>query len=413
VRLLGREDIRPWAQGSARVPDALMLGWHGLDCRSSGAGPYDQGKPHRPVMAGTFEQAKAFFQQGLAHYLGGRYVEAERAFAAALGLVPGRVSTLTNLGATRLKLGRFDEAVALFDEALAQEPDNVEAHAQRAAALAELGQAQSALAGVERALELDPARGAVWTLRGSLMRTMGRLQDAIASYEKALAHGADNQLNRYYLASLTGREPPPAAPRDYVQALFDSYADGFEDHLVEVLHYRAPAILVDELRRAGRRFAAALDLGCGTGLCGPLLRPIADRLVGVDLSRNMVEQAAGTGAYDEVIQDDLVHCLEQTVDRYDLVVAADVFIYVGALESVFAGVARVLEPGGRFCFSVEVAPGDRDLVLQPSLRYAHSLRYIRRLAEPHGFEIIATSAHPIREDQGTPIPGLFAWLGKR
>jgi predicted TPR repeat methyltransferase len=366
-----------------------------------------------PAMEGTFEQARAFFQQGLDHYLRGRYSEAEHAFAASLALAPGRASALTNLGAARLKLGRFDEAVPLFDEALAQEPDNVEAHAQRAAAPAELGQVESALAGVERALALDPARGAAWTLRGSLLRTMGRREDAIASYENALVHGADNELNRYYLASLTGREPPTAAPRAYVQALFDGYAAGFQDHLLEVLHYRAPAILVDELRRTGRRFAAAVDLGCGTGLCGPLLRPIASRLVGIDLSRNMVEQAAGTGAYDDVIQDDLVRHLQHTVDRYDLVVAADVFIYVGALEAVFAGAARVLEPGGRFCFSVEAAPEGQDLVLQPSLRYAHSLRYIRRLAEPHGFEMIATSAHPIREDQGTPVPGLFAWLGKR
>lgn len=364
-------------------------------------------------MSSTFEQAKAFFLQGLAHYQAGRFEQAERDFAASLALVPGRPSTLTNLGAARLKLGRFADAVSLFDEALAQEPDNVEAHGQRAAALAELGKLAPALASVDRALQLDPARGAAWTLRGSLLRSLGRSEEAVVAFEQAVAHGADNDLIRYYLASMTGREAPPAAPRQYVQALFDGYAEGFQEHLIEVLKYRAPTVLVEELRRGGGRFAAALDLGCGTGLCGPLLRDLADRLDGIDLSRNMVEQAAAAGAYDEVMQADLVQFLQETERRYDLVIAADVFVYVGALETVFEGAARLLRPGGRFCFTVEAAPDNTDLVLQTSLRYAHSAGYIRRLAEPSGFVIDVMQQHPIRDDQGTPIPGLFAWLTKR
>ena len=364
-------------------------------------------------MPGTFEQAKTFFLQGLDHYQAGRLVQAERDFAASLALLPGRASTLTNLGATRIKLGRFADAADLLAEAIAQEPDNVEAHAQRAAALAELGQLEPALASVERALQLDPARGAAWTLRGSLLRTLGRNPEATAAFQQALANGADTELNRYYLASLTGDPPPPAAPRQYVRSLFDSYADGFQAHLVEVLHYRAPALLLGELERSGRHFSAALDLGCGTGLCGPLLRRLASRVDGVDLSQNMVQQAGRTQAYDQVLHADLVDYLLDTAQRYELVVAADVFIYVGALESVFEGVARVLEPKGLFCFTVEAARGGEELILQSSLRYAHSIGYIRKLAEPYGFDIAATSEHPIRDDQGTPIPGLFAWLARR
>ncbi|MEO8653322.1 MAG: tetratricopeptide repeat protein [Ramlibacter sp.] len=364
-------------------------------------------------MSTSFEQAKAFFLQGLDHYQGGRFAQAERDFAASLALVPGRASTLTNLGAARLKLGRFAEAVSLFDEAIAQEPDNVDAHGQRAAALAELGQLVPALDSVDRALQLDLARGAAWTLRGSLLRSLGRGEEAVAAFRQALAHGADSDLIGFYLASLTGREPPRQAPRQYVQTLFDSYAEGFQEHLIEVLKYRAPEVLVDGLRRNGRHFAAALDLGCGTGMCGLLLRALVDRLDGIDLSRNMVEQATATGAYDEVMQADLVDYLHGTDRRYDLLIAADVFIYVGALETVFEGVARILRPGGLFCFTVEAATDENDLVLQPSLRYAHSDGYIRKLAEPYGFVIQATQEHPIRDDQGTPIPGLFAWLAKR
>lgn len=363
------------------------------------------------TMGGNFERARDFFMRGVAHYEAGDFAAAEREFAAALALVPGRASALTNLGAVRLKLGRPAEAAALLEEALAQEPGNAEALRQRAAALAELGQLEAALASSDAALQAQPASGPAWTLRGSLLRSLGRVAEAAAAYRAAAANGDDSALNRYFLASLGEGATPANAPREYVEALFDGYSQDFDAHLVQVLHYRAPERLVQGLR--GARAAAALDLGCGTGLCGPLLRPLAERLDGVDLSARMVERARAGGAYDDVVQADIADYLRTTQRRYDLVVAADVFIYVGALEQVFQGAARVIPPGGRFCFSVELAGAGQELVLQPSLRYAHSAGYIHKLAKQSGFEISATSEAPIREDQGLPIPGLFAWLARQ
>ena len=365
-------------------------------------------------MDGNFEQARNFFLQGLDHYQGERFLDAERCFAASLALLPGRASTLTNLGATRLKLGKHQDAADLLQEAVSQEPDNVEALGHLATALAELGHPTQALDRADQALRLNPQLAPMWSLRGTLFRDMGRLPEARQSFEQAIACGGDTQLNRYYLASVSGQDAPPTAPAEYVQALFDGYAEGFEEHLVEVLNYRAPEILAAELARTGRTFARALDLGCGTGLCGLKLRPLARALDGVDLSANMVERAGQRGVYTELAQADLVSYLDTTQHRYDLVVAADVFIYVGALEAVFAGVARVLDAGGLFCFSVEAAGPDAEQpVLRPSLRYAHSLRYIQKLAGESGFELTATAEHPIRKDQGAPIPGLFAWLVRR
>ena len=368
----------------------------------------------RTTMSANFEQARQFFVQGLGHYQAGRFAEAERDFAASLALLPGRPSTLTNLGAARLKLGKFQEAADLLQEALAQEPDNAEALGHRAAALAELGRQEQGLACVERALALNPGIAPAWTLRGSLLKDLGRPGEAAQAFQQAIAHGADPELNRYYLAALNaGEEVPQAPPPQYVQALFDGYADGFEEHLVEVLKYRAPRILVDELRAMQRRFDCALDLGCGTGLCGLLLKPLVKSLHGIDLSGNMVQRAAARGVYDSLAQADLAQYLAQTEQRYDLVLAADVFIYVGALEVVFEGVARVMPAGGVFCFCVEACEEGPELALRPSLRYAHSSRYIQKLAEQYGFEIKATAGHAIREDQGQPIPGIFAWLVRR
>ena len=365
------------------------------------------------AMSGNFEQARDFFKQGIAHYEAGRFAQAERDFSASLALLPGRPSTLTNLGATRLKLGKYQDAADLLEEALTHQPGNVEALGHRATALAELGEHAGALDCAERALALDPALAAVWSLRGNLLKELRRLDEARVCFEKAIALGADNELNRYCLAAVTGQAPPAAPPRLYVETLFDSYADDFEPHLLQVLNYRAPELLVEPLTRERRQFSRALDLGCGTGLCGALMRPLAAQLDGVDLSANMVTRSAARHVYDHLEQADLVEYLRGTRERYQLVLAADVFIYVGALETVFAAVAQVMDRGGIFCFSVESAPDGSDYVLRPSLRYAHSPGYIRKLSEQYGFEFERTSAHPIRDDQRSPIPGWFAWLCRR
>jgi predicted TPR repeat methyltransferase len=126
----------------------------------------------------------------------------------------------------------------------------------------------------------------------------------------------------------------------------------------------------------------------------------------------MLERARARGAYDALVEADIVDHLQDTARGHDLVVAADVFIYVGALEAVFAGVASVLAAGGVFAFSVELAGEAHDYRLLPSSRYAHSRRYLRTLAAAHGLAVRQLAEHPLREDQRRPVPGLYAVLQK-
>ena len=146
-------------------------------------------------------------------------------------------------------------------------------------------------------------------------------------------------------------------------------------------------------------------------LCGALLRPHAERLTGIDLSVNMLQKAAALHIYDALQQLVVVDFLAASNESYDAVVAADVFGYVGALDEVFRLLALRMRVGGAFAFTVEES-GEGELVLRPSLRYAHSETGLRRLAQRHGFSVLALERRPLRDEQQQPIPGLFAWMQK-
>ncbi len=391
----------------------------------------------------TEQQARAHFLAGNAHFEAERLEQALTCFEAALALVE-RPSILTNLGITQFRLGRWDAALATLDKATLADPANGQAWVARglshealdqwpqavdclqrglslgassAATLLSLGRCHwrlgdsaAALKAFDQALALDNTLTEAWSRRGGLLRDAGQYTQAAASFEHAISHGADEALHRFYLASMRGDAAPKRPPAAYVAALFDDYAGDFETHLVQQLQYRAHENLLAPLRAGGRHYPLVLDLGCGTGLCARQIRAQADVVDGVDLSLAMVEQARRSGAYRRVVHGDLVPFLQDQGRAANLVIAADVFIYVGALEAVFQAVRECLQADGCFAFSVEMGSDGEDLRLLPSLRYAHSVAYISRLAQSHGFRLRQQFEAPLRRDQGEMLTGLYVYL---
>jgi predicted TPR repeat methyltransferase len=366
-----------------------------------------------------FENAKAEFLLGLDCYQRGHYAEAEGHYLASLSLIPGRASTLVNLAATRLRLQHPEHALGSANEALDIEPESTDALLHRAVALQQLGRLDEALDAFDKLLIIDKTSAAAWSGSGTLLREMSRLKEAAHAFREALRHGADVDLHTFYLASVegsgSGGEAPSSAPEAYVRTLFDDYADDFEQHVVGQLKYDAHRKLVDGLFELDSGpYRSALDLGCGTGLCGPLVRRHVEHLTGIDLSPRMLEKARALAVYDELVCIDVVDYLEKSNIELDLILAADVFIYVGELEPVFAEARRLMKRG-MFCFSVELAEADASedgagVQLQPSLRYAHSKAYLQRLASKHRFRVVAMQQRVVREDQAQPVGGLFVYL---
>lgn len=242
-----------------------------------------------------------------------------------------------------------------------------------------------------------------------LGRRLNRLEATRTAYRRVLAVEPEDAAARHLLAAAGGLPIPGRAADDYVVELFDAFADSFEDELGE-LDYQAPRHIGDALDRIGLpdRPLRALDLGCGTGLCAPYLRWRASALHGVDLSAGMLAKARARGIYDQLAEVELTAWLACHPQSYDLMVAADVFVYFGDLHPPLAAAAGALAGGGVLAFTVEQAlPDDAPPQLSPVGRYAHGAGHIRTAAAAAGLAVIALDAVVLRRERGRRVVG---WL---
>lgn len=263
------------------------------------------------------------------------------------------------------------------------------------------------------ALELAPAWSLGWFRLGEFHEAAGDGDAAVTAFRTALTLDPDDHAGARLKLELAGASPPSgSAPGAFVETLFDQYAERFDHALVQTLAYRVPDLLFAAISAQGRaRFARAVDLGCGTGLMGERLRPMVGQLEGYDISAEMLRKARAKKVYDRLEKADL-QTMEGTALPVDLVTAADVFMYVGALERVVALASSMLAADGIFAFSVERHHGVQDLVLRPSRRYAHSEDYVRRVLAEAGLEARSVAAEEIRLDRGEPVEGLIVVAGR-
>jgi predicted TPR repeat methyltransferase len=262
--------------------------------------------------------------------------------------------------------------------------------------------------------ELAPDFASAWFTLGEIRQQLGEREAAIAAFRQARDAHADDSHGAGLRLTLLGADPLSAMPKAYVRALFDQYAPKFESSLIDDLGYRGPALLfkaVLAVRACVRKpafFTHAIDLGCGTGLAAAAFARNVDRFTGIDLSPRMIERARATRLYGQLEVDDMLQGLRSKADASaDLILAADVMIYVADLAPVFAEANRVLGCGGLLAFTVETHRGE-GVILGRGLRYAHSVAYTRASVETAGFKLSQLEALSARNEGHGPAPGLVA-----
>ncbi|WP_439273684.1 methyltransferase domain-containing protein [Pseudochrobactrum sp. HB0163] len=266
-------------------------------------------------------------------------------------------------------------------------------------------------------------------LLSEMYEKAGQTDEAVALWRQLLKLDPQDRFGAGLKLAQSGLgKTPDAAPPAYIEALFDAYAPDFEHALVEKLHYCAPQKLAQLIRKhyPERIFQHILDLGCGTGLMGGEIYRSADLLSGADLSEAMLKKAEEKQIYARLIKADVNQCrssdlVDDNLPRPDMILAADVFIYIGQLERAFALAAECLRKGGLFAFSVEThdrpdsegtAGSCEDMILQPSLRFTHSARYIENLLQQCGFALLERQLFPIRLDRGEYLPA-YVFLAQK
>lgn len=359
------------------------------------------------------DYAEAYFNRGNVLQDLQRLQAALDSYQSALQFKPDYAEAHHARGNALLSLGRPEEALQSYQRALQAKPDYPEAHNNRGSTLLRLGRLEEALQSYERALELNPAMQSAPSLisYGELLSRLGRTSQALDFYRRWHEVSPDNPIAKHNLAAMGGAQCPQRAADEYVRETFDDYADSF-DRRLEQLQYRTPQLLHDAVLSSGVLRSPGgldvLDIGCGTGLCAPLLRPLAKRLVGVDLSPKMLSKAAARGLYDQLSCAELTDWL-CTCDRtFDLAVAADVFCYFGDLSIAFSRVRAALASGGCFACSLEATPEDdtsRRYVLRPHGRYQHAFGYVQSVLAEAGLEGRRTWSGILRHERGEPVLG--------
>jgi predicted TPR repeat methyltransferase len=406
-------------------------------------GEVDAARPiYEQILESDPDQVDALHFLGLLTHQTGDSHTAMQLIARAITLQPGNAAAHSNLGNVLKELGELEDARTSYENALACDPYHVETHNNLGVLLRYLGEMKLSLEHLmtavltrpdwgiahfnlgntyastrltehaqthyRRAIELDPKLTQGYRLLGASLHALGKPEEAETVFRRLIALDPGNPVGEHMLAACHGGDAvPDRASEAFVVQTFDEFAASFEVQLARI-GYRGPQLVADALQAlvpeaAGR--LRMLDAGCGTGLCGPLLRPFAEYLVGVDLSPGMLSRARLRDCYDELIETDLVAFLKSGDDRFDVIASADTLIYFGELREVFTRAYERLVPGGLLIFTLEQGPEAHDYHLFVHGRYGHGRDYVATRLRGAGLELVRCENHEIRTELGQPVAG--------
>jgi predicted TPR repeat methyltransferase len=327
---------------------------------------------------------------------------------------PANPHAWINLGNALAQIRALEDAIEAFEKAAELAPDLWQPWYNRGVLLRQTGRFEEALACMKKALLANPDHNLTYKRIGDLLARLGRMDEARQVYEEWFAYNPSNPMARHMHAATSGQKIPQRAADDYVVELFDNFAASF-DEVLENLGYQAPQLVAQAIEhRLGEPGASEprdiLDAGCGTGLCGPLLRPWARRLTGVDLSSGMVKKARARGAYDELVVRELCQFMNSRADQFDVVVSADTLVYFGDLGAAMAAAHHCLRRNGLLVFTVERLDGDDATAtfrLESHGRYSHAKGYICAVLAEAGFEMVGLDHRVLRKELNQDVEGLL------
>jgi predicted TPR repeat methyltransferase/Flp pilus assembly protein TadD len=401
------------------LQSALRLAPHSIPTRVSlGDILVDQGEVqaavdlYREAIAASPSPAPIYVRLGIALRALGDTAGALEAGRQAVTLAPGVPEAHYHLAETLMVSNQPSEAIGSAQQAMRLRVPFPAASVLHSAALAAMGDFEEAIKGLAKGLAPRADPGQSLAILGNRLLDLGYPDRALECFRRKLEGDPEDTMARHFVAALSGQNPDRPSD-EYVRQVFDSCADSFDRQLVEELSYSVPRELAAAALAASTRTPPwdVLELGCGTGLVGVEFAKHAKSLVGVDLSPKMIERAGARRIYTHLICGDLSVALDG--ERcYDVIIAAEVFVYVGKLDSIMPALHRALRPGGLLVFTAESAEGHSAVTagywLGMSGRYAHDINYLNELAVRHGFATLQLQRTRLRLESRRPVMGWLA-----
>ncbi len=362
----------------------------------------------------TATPSTSVWERGQALRLAGKAAEAVSVLRAGLAAESPNYRLHDELGMALSELGRYEEAIGSFLTVLSLKPDSDDACNKIGSAFAARGLYEPAVTYFRRARDINPEGTEYLSPYGHALVMKNSIDEAAVIFDKWTKAEPDNPIARYLAGAALGRKELTKASPDYVAALFNNCATRFDKTLAR-LHYRGPDLVLGALQQSAQTPSDGwriIDAGCGTGLVGAQLRPIASRLVGVDLSQRMLDLAHERGVYDELANADIIEYLRDHPRSFDVLTAADVLTYLGDLIEFFQAAATALEPDGIVVVLVEALNGEISYRVNPSGRFCHNQQYLTDSMNGTGFRVESIQKDSMRLEAGAPVPTLVA-VGKK
>ena len=351
------------------------------------------------------------------------FSEAERYYKRVIELAPKNFDVHNNYAGMLYKQQRTAEALEEYRQAVILNPKSAAVSNNLAIILRSIGDYEQALGLLFNALNCNPDMDeiSVNLFETLLLYYRTGNADALQIAQNWFKNMPDNVFAKRLVLALNGEKNggnPQSCSDDfqsavgniqsalgsnflssednqsYSEKLFDRFADNYE-LVMQTLDFAVPMAMG---RIAGSVEGRIVDIGCGTGLLGMVVKTPQNYLIGVDISAKMLEKASEKKVYDELIKSEAVAFLQKN-KGFDWVMAADVLGYIGALKDFF-----LAANGSKLCFSTENL-NDGDFKLDVSGRFKHNPQYVRKILTEVGYKNIYQEEIILRTENNENVRG--------